>query len=220
MQHSLYPSNWKLRTLAELRALCSICHLKHDHQAERAYKRYKLEEVLALFHLTQARMGLATVAGSAIGHTYLATHQELGTSRRMVLGRSSEWYTYHLNIYADNIGALVCATHDSCVPIPVFALDTPSAYYPSLATRYHPLSQIPARFFRTKRGHKMLLGALMCRLPEAEQVLSGIPRSTRYHLELEVRQLLLRKRGRPIAGATGLAPGVGDSHDTPASPRS
>ena len=49
--------------------------------------------------------------------------------------------------------------------------------------------------------HKMLLGALMCRLPEAEQVLSGFPRSTRYHMEMEVRQLLLRKRGRPIAGA-------------------
>src|SRR5216117_295730 len=93
--------------------------------AERAYKRYKLEEALALFHQTHARMGLEIVPGSAIGHTYLAQHQELGTIRLLVLGRSSEWYTYRLNTYADNIDAVVCATHDSCLPIPVFALDTP-----------------------------------------------------------------------------------------------
>ena len=83
----------------------------------------------------------------------------------------------------------------------MFALDTPGSYSKPFATRYHPLSKIPAHFFRTERGHKMLLGALMCRLPEAEQVLSRLPRSTRYRIELEVRQLLLRKRGRPIAGA-------------------
>lgn len=173
--------------------------------AERAYKRYKLEEALALFHQTHERMGLEIVPGSAIGRTYLAKHQELGTIRLLVLGRSSEWYSYRLNTYADNIDAVVCATHDSCVPVPVFALDTPGAYYKPLTTRYHPLSKIPAHFFHTERGHKMLLGALMCRLPEAEQVLSGFPRSTRYRIELEVRRLLLRKRGRPIAGATALS---------------
>jgi hypothetical protein len=179
--------------------------LSTGRAAERAYKRYKLEEALALFHQTHARMGLEIVPGSAIGHTYLARHQELGTIRLLVLGRSSEWYAYRLNTYADTIGALVCATHDSCLTIPVFALDTPGSYYQPLTTRYHPLSKIPARFFRTERGHKMLLGALLCRLPEAEQVLSGFPRSTRYHMELEVRQLLLRKRGRPIAGVTASA---------------
>jgi hypothetical protein len=170
--------------------------------AERAYKRYKLEEALALLHQTHERMGLEIVPGSTIGHTYLANHAELGTIRLLVLGRSSEWYAYRLNTYADNIGAVVCATHDSCLPIPVFALDTPLTYYKPLATRYHPLSKIPVHFFHTERGHKMLVGALMCRLPEAEQVLSGFKRSTRYRIELETRQLLLRKRGRPIAGAT------------------
>ena len=169
--------------------------------AERAYKRYKLEEALALFHQTHQRLGLEIVPGSTVGRTYLARHQELGLIRLLVLGRSSEWYSYRLNTYADNIDAVVCATHDSCLPIPVFALDTPGSHYKPLATRYHPLSKIPMHFFRTERGHKMLLGALMCRLPEAEQVLSSFPRSTRYHIELEVKQLLLRRRGRPIAGA-------------------
>src|SRR2546421_7191013 len=140
--------------------------------AERAYKRYKLEEALALFHQTHQRLGLEIVPGSTVGRTYLARHQELGLIRLLVLGRSSEWYSYRLNTYADNIDAVVCATHDSCLPIPVFALDTPGTYSKPLATRYHPLAKIHAHFFLTERVHKMLLGASICRLPVTDEGLT------------------------------------------------
>ncbi len=188
---------------------------KAERLAERAYKRYKLDETLALFQQTHRQFGLRIVPNSTIGHTYVAEHTvpswvarrendlpDLGTIRVLVLGRSSEWYKYRLNTYANTIDAVVCATHDSCLPIPVFALDVIGVYYKSFKMRYYPLEQIPERFWHTERGHKMLVGALMCKVPEAERVLSRFKRSTRYRIELETRQLLLRKRGRPIAGAS------------------
>lgn len=182
---------------------------------ERAYKRYRLEEALSLFHSTHHLFGLELVQDSTIGRSYLAVHtvspgvttrhpelKDLGTIRLLVLGRSSEWYKYRLHTYADAIDAVVCATHDSCLPIPVFALDMEGTYFLPYKMRYYPFDKIPERFWHTERGHKMLVGALMCQLPEAGRVLQGFKRSTRYHLESELKHLLRRKAGRPIAGAS------------------
>lgn len=185
------------------------------HPSERAYKRYTLEEVLDLFQQAHQQFGLLVIPHSTIGRTYLVEHtlpaqvahreselHNLGRIRVLVLGRSSEWYKYRLNTYADNIDAVVCGTHDSCLPIPVFALDMTGIYFKPLKTRYAPFDKIPERFWHSERGHKILLGALMCKLPEAERVLSTFKRSTRYAIEHETKELLKRKRGRPIAGAS------------------
>ncbi len=182
---------------------------------ERAYKRYRLEEALSLFHHTYHLFGLELIPDSTIGRTYLVEHTlppkiaakhpeltSLGIIRVLVLGRSSEWYKYRLNTYADAIDAVVCATHDSCLPIPVFALDVVGTYFPPDKTRYYPFDKIPARFWHTERGHKMLLGALMRKLPEAERVLATFRPRTRFYMEHELKQLLLRRPGRPIAGAS------------------
>src|SRR5258708_20280703 len=184
---------------------------------ERAYKRYKLEEVLALFQQSYQQFGLEVIPYSTIGRTYLVEHRvppwvkqrdkhlaDLGMIRVLVLGRSSEWYQpYRLNTYADNIDGIVGGTHDSCLPIPVFALDMPAGtYFQPRRTRYTPFDRIPEQFWHTERGHKMLVGALMCKLPEAERVLHSFKRSTRYHIELECKHLLHRRPGRPIAGAS------------------
>lgn len=60
---------------------------------------------------------------------------------------------------------------------------------------------IPDSFDKARKshyGHNMLIGALMCGLPEATARLQSLPDRTRFRIEAEVRQLHTCRQGRPL----------------------
>jgi hypothetical protein len=60
---------------------------------------------------------------------------------------------------------------------------------------------IPDTFDKARKshyGHNMLIGALMCGLPEAFARLDAMADSTRYRIEAELLALHTRGRGRPL----------------------
>lgn len=142
--------------------------------------------------------------------------------RALFLTRTSDWYRFSLHLYAQpEITLLVVGTHDSAVPIPVLSFDSlqpeetrdgtvikqPSGMYAisSIPKYYEPkqlrwnLASISEQFRRTEYGHAMLIGGLMCKLPEAEQRLAAIPsKYTRLRLTREVKRLYHRRQGRPV----------------------
>ena len=68
--------------------------------------------------------------------------------------------------------------------------------------RINPQGQAQERFETTYRktvyGHHMLIGALMCRRPDAFERLNTLPFSTKRRIEREIHRLHLRRPGRPL----------------------
>jgi hypothetical protein len=178
---------------------------------ERRYSRYKQEDVWAQLYQLQHTLHVTVQEGTVYGHSVSVTRD--GTSyRAVVLARSSDWYAYSLNCverFKHELSLLVCGTHDSCVDCPVLALDTMRWYEPK-QMRLESLAPTPERdaqgrptdLFERRRkshyGHNMLIGALMCRRPDAFKRLETLRPSTRLRIEAEVRRLHMRRRGRPL----------------------
>src|SRR5215469_4897321 len=95
---------------------------------ERRYSRYTQADVwLQLAHY-QKRLKVEIVYGSvsASGVSLTRLDQTGKQYRAVVLARASDWYHYSLNSpeWKHGISAAVVGTHDSCLPVPVLALDT------------------------------------------------------------------------------------------------
>ena len=159
--------------------------------------------------------------GASVSLLRLDTNKRL---RAVILARSSDWYVYSLNypLWKHGITAVVCGTHDSCLPIPVLALDSMRWYTPKeLRDIFGPLQPqynenkkpIPDSFDQARKshyGHNMLIGALMCGLSEATARLQSLPGRTRFRIEAEVRQLHTRRQGRPLVVAPDPSGGKAD----------
>ncbi|HLZ62606.1 MAG TPA: hypothetical protein VKR06_37145 [Ktedonosporobacter sp.] len=140
----------------------------------------------------------------------------------IILTRSSDWYRFSLHLYAmGEVQLVIAGTHDSCLLLPVLSFDTLLAgekkdgtvivhpdkskaisplplWYQPEETRWS-LRELSDAFRKTEYGHAMLIGGLMCKLPEAYQRLADIPsKDTRLKINREVQRLQHRRPGRPI----------------------
>src|SRR5690348_6392387 len=180
---------------------------------ERRYTKYKQTDVFIQTLHFQSALKIQVLGGTVVGASVslmrLDTHKKV---RAVILARSSDWYTYRLNypLWKHGMTACVCGTHDSCLPVPTLALDTMRWYEPkeirSIFGTLQPQldangKAIPDSFDKARKshyGHNMLIGALMCGLPDAIARLQSLPDRTRFRIEAEVRQLHTRRQGRPL----------------------
>ena len=180
--------------------------------AERRYSRYKREDVWAQAYHLQARLDLHLIDGTVYGNSVdISRPTRQARYRAVVLARSSDWYLYSFNCverFRHGLEAVICGTHDSCLALPVLALDTLRWYEP-LEMRLRSLAPtldangkpIPDAFDQRRKshyGHNMLVGALMCRREDALKRLQALPPSTRLRIEAEVKRLHQRRVGRPL----------------------
>jgi hypothetical protein len=168
----------------------------------RRYTGYSHTDVLVQT-LQGLAPGLSIVAGTSYTkYTALVRYQ--GQDYLSVfLSRSSDWYHYSLNITpgADKIKLAVVGTHDSCLKLPVYALDQ-NKWYEAKTIRY-PLwppfpKGISEQFRKTRYGHAILVGGLLCKVPEAEERLASLPELTQKRIHAEIKRLTRRRRGRPL----------------------
>ncbi len=186
---------------------------------ERRYTKYKQDDVwhqlINLESALKVQVLRGTVHGSSVSLLRLDKAKERYCA--VILARSSDWYIYRLNCvsqWSHGVTAVVCGTHDSCLPVPVLALDTMRWYEPlKMRTLFGPLQPqldtngnlIPDAFEKARKshyGHNMLVGALMCGREDALARLQTLPDRTRYRIEAELLQLHRRHRGRPLEVAT------------------
>lgn len=180
--------------------------------AKRRYCRYTFEDTQRAIQQQQKQARVRILPGSASTNgrrvrLYSEVHKrELWA---VILARSSEWYRYNLNTYHHGIEAAIVGTHDSCVSVPVLAMDSLEWYEP-YKTRFEQslpptkelrLADHPDKFElmrRSRYGHSVLVGALIVGRKEAIDRLMTLPASTRYRIEAEVRFLRHRRPGRPL----------------------
>jgi hypothetical protein len=180
--------------------------------AKRRYSKYTYEDTQRAIQQQQRSLLVTILPGSASKNgrrirIYSGKHkQELWV---IILARSSDWYRFNLNTYRSGIEAAIVGTHDSCVSVPVLAMDTLEWYAP-YRTRFEGLLSPAAdlrlpdrpdpfeRLRRTRYGHCVLVGALIVGRTEARDRLMTLPDRTRFRLEAEVRRLRHRRAGRPL----------------------
>jgi hypothetical protein len=126
-------------------------------------------------------------------------HRLQGERVAVLLGRSSDWYKYRLNVYAvqrAQIAWIVCGTHDTCVNVPVWSVEEEKLYdvYETRIAFADLLGQY-SRYWGSEFGHKLLLGGMICNLPEAKDVAKHLKKSARFALEAEVRRHAHRRKG-------------------------
>ncbi|HLI09364.1 MAG TPA: hypothetical protein VKV40_22570 [Ktedonobacteraceae bacterium] len=179
---------------------------------ERRYSRYKRADVWAQAYHLQGRLDLTILDGTVYGHSVdIERPSRRMKYRAVVLARSSDWYAFSLNCvdrFRHGLDAVLCGTHDSCLPVPVLALDTMRWYEPlemrlkSLEPTIGPDGKPVADAFSQRRkshyGHNMLIGALMCQREDALKRLQSLPRSTRLRIEAKIKRLHQRRAGRPL----------------------
>lgn len=183
---------------------------------ERRYTKYKQEDVFLQMLHYQSALKIQVIEGTLVGAS--VSLLKLETSERLravILARSSDWYIYSLNspLWDHGITAVVCGTHDSCLPVPVIALDAMKWYeakkmraiFGQLQPQFDTNGKlIPDQFDQARKshyGHNMLIGALMCGREDAIARLQSLPDRTRYRIEAEVRNLHTRRQGRPLVVA-------------------
>jgi hypothetical protein len=179
---------------------------------ERRYSQYKQEDVFIQFIHSASVLKvevLGAIVGASVSLIRTDTNKRL---RAVVLARSSDWYRYSLNypLWQHGCTAVVAGTHDSCLPVPVLALDAMKWYkkhelrdiFGPLQPRYDANDQpIPDTFDQARKshyGHNMLIGALMCGREDAIARLQTFRPRTRYRIEAELRNLHARRQGRPL----------------------
>jgi hypothetical protein len=122
----------------------------------------------------------------------------------VVLARSSDWYRYSLNFtdrWKHHVNAAIVWTHDSCLLVPVFALEERKVYGIKGAAQvedFNDEAQFAEPFRKTAYGHHMLVGALLCLRPDAQACLEKLKPSTQRRIRAEVRRLSMRRRGGPL----------------------
>ena len=189
---------------------------------ERRYSKYKFDDVWRQLLRYQQQLGVTLLENSVHGYTVslVALRAMKGKEqkireehRAVILARSSDWYEWSLNnveAYGHRITCIVCGTHDSCVEMPVLALDSFRWYdtkkmrddFGPLLPKFDAQKNFIPDLFDTKRktqyGHNMLIGALMCKREDALARLATFKRSTRLRIEAEVRKLHHRRVGHPF----------------------
>ncbi|MBA2681321.1 MAG: hypothetical protein H0U76_23335 [Ktedonobacteraceae bacterium] len=159
-------------------------------------------EILSVFTSSASTTGLHLVSeGPAHSHRITVKSTRHGREeffKAVLLGRSSEWYHYRLNVFGvvQGIELVVCGTHDSCIPLPVWSVDEAKSYTPGETAI--PLADLATPKIRgTKYGSLLLVAALLSGKAEALTLLNdpSFPRSTRYRYHAKVRQYATLKPG-------------------------
>jgi hypothetical protein len=134
---------------------------------ERRYSQYRQEDVsIQLLHYASV-LKVQVLSGTLVGASVslLRLDQEKRRLRAVILARSSDWYTYSLNypLWKHGITAVVCGTHDSCLPVPTLALDA-MKWYEAKEVRdiFGPLQPtydandkaIPDSFDQARKSHR------------------------------------------------------------------
>jgi hypothetical protein len=109
------------------------------------------------------------------------------------LPRSSDYYHCRLNLTASHVTALVVATHDTRVSMPVLALDEGYFYAPSEAPRWYQ-PEMP----RTRKQAMVIIGGLLSGVEEAFQQVNAMKPSTRYRYFAHMRSFLSFRQGRQL----------------------
>jgi hypothetical protein len=179
---------------------------------ERRYSRYKSADVWATLYEQQHALRITVVHGTVQGNTVSLIHEGI-TYKAVILARSSEWYKYSLNcqaVWKHGITLVVAGTHDSCLPVPVQAIDHPKWYEPGktriksddLTVKSTDEQGYPSDAFdkirRTTYGHNIFLGALMCGREDAIQRLAAMREGTVLRIKAELKRLHKRRRGEPL----------------------
>ena len=179
---------------------------------ERRYSRYKQVDVWGQLIQGHGALGVKILRNTAKTNSVSILHAEK-QYRAVILARSSDWYVYSLNCvgsFQHDVTCIICGTHDSCVNVPVLALDTRHWYNPKkMRDDWGPLQPtmdevghvMKDRFEqhrRTQYGHNMLIGALMQHREDAFERLQTLKESTRLRIEAEIKCLKRRRVGRPI----------------------
>ncbi|GCE48507.1 hypothetical protein EI42_04813 [Thermosporothrix hazakensis] len=179
---------------------------------KRRYCKYSFEDTQRAIQHQQRQVGVRILPGTASStgrsiRVYSEKHRrELWC---VILARSSDWYRYNLNTYQHGMEAAIVGTHDSCISVPVLAMDSLEWYEP-YKTRFEQslppakdfrLPDNPDKFDRLRRGHYghcVFVGALIVGRKEAIDRLMRLPERTRFGLEAEVKRLRHRRPGRPL----------------------
>jgi len=186
--------------------------------AEGRYSQYKRRDVWEQLARIQhnPRLNTTVVSDSIVGSS-VSLIRDGKKYRAVVLARTSDWYRYSLNCIEEwkhGINAIVCGTHDSCVRIPVLAMDTRRWYEPNAMRTLHGAlapkldankELIPDKFDQARKshyGHNMLIGALMCEKDEAFARLKTFKPSTQRRIRAEIVALGRRRPGHPLVVAS------------------
>ena len=178
---------------------------------ERRYTKFKQTDVWNMLANLESALKIKLVRETAHGSSVSLIRLDTGERlRAVILARSSDWYAYRLNCWDHGCTCVVCGTHDSCLPVPILAMDTLKWYEPlKMRSIFGPLQPqfdannkpIPDTFDKARKshyGHCMLIGALMCGRQDAIARLQSLKPSTRYRIEAELVRLHTRGRGRPL----------------------
>ena len=172
---------------------------------KRRYTRYTQDDVYRALDAHQDHLQVRIVPGSSYGNRITLATSNYGEVFAVVLARSSDWYRYSLNAmtWQHPLQAAVVGTHDSCLPVPVLAMDSMQWYQPyelrfQIALPADPTKDRFERHRKTQYGHNVLLGAFLCGREDAQERVMSLPERTRLRLEAEKRKLLRRRRGRPF----------------------
>jgi hypothetical protein len=179
---------------------------------KRRYSGHRYEEVLVFlaqhaplsFENSKGRVSELQFDGLfSLSRSVRVRYQEK-VYQAVVLARSSDWYRYSLNCtdrWKHHVNAVIAWTHDSCLSVPVFALEERRVYGSHKAAEVEDFSdemQFSEPFRKTAYGHHMLVGALMCLRPDAQARLRSLKPSTQRRIQAEVRRLRMRRRGGPL----------------------
>lgn len=182
---------------------------------ERRYSKYKAHDVWGAMYEQQNQLEIEILHDTVSGNCIMLRRSGGSPCKAVVLARSSDWYKYSLNCvktWRHGIEIVVCGTHDSCLPVPVLAIDQVKWYEPEVMRieSLEPLSfeedkkgnpivnDAFDKFRRSKYGHNMLIGALMCGRADAIKRLAYMRESTRYRYEAKLKKLHQRRSGQPI----------------------
>lgn len=190
---------------------------------ERRYTKYKQEDVLIQMLHYQSALKIQVIEGTLIGASVslLRLDKEKKRYRAVVLARAHDWYVYSLNspLWDHGCNAVICGTHDSCLPVPVLALDSMKWYEAKeirkIFGELEPMIDandklIPDPFDQARKshyGHNILIGALMCGREDARTRLQYLNERTRRRIEAELRTLHTRRRGHPLEVAPNTVKG-------------
>jgi hypothetical protein len=176
---------------------------------KRRYTKYSFEDTQRAIQHQQRQVGVRILPGSASKNgrrIRIAAEKYQRELWAIIVARSSDWYRYNLNTYKSGIEAVIAGTHDSCLSVPVLAMDTLEWTDP-YKTRFEQSVAPPkqagrddsfARFRKSRYGHQVLLGALIVGRKEAIERLMTFPPRTRRDIEAKVKRLRHRRAGRPL----------------------
>src|ERR1700680_2559672 len=195
--------------------------------AKRRYTKYSFEDTQRALEQQQRQLKVEIVAntssrnGRCVGLRSAELDTMIGTREfhaAVILARSSDWYRYGLNTYRHDIECVIAGTHDSCLEVPVLAMDNlewhdidklrldfEQLLAPAARGIVNPKASMnrednpdvfEARYRKTRYGHRVLVGSVIRGRKDASERLMTLPERTRFRIEAEARYLRKRRPGR------------------------